>query len=96
MTETIFGGDMADEQAGFDEWDPPNIANVVAFLAAPSPPTSPARSSSSSAATSGPWAPSRPVGEVHRDDYWTPKELVAAKGELFKGISSGVPDFSFI
>ena len=27
---------------------------------------------------------------------WSPEELVAAKGELFKGISSGVPDFSFL
>ena len=31
-----------------------------------------------------------------RDKAWTPEELVAAKGELFKGISSGVPDFSFV
>ena len=26
---------------------------------------------------------------------WTPAELVAAKGELFKGIDSGIPKFSF-
>ena len=36
------------------------------------------------------------VGQVTRDSAWTPEELVADKGELFKGISSGVPDFSFI
>ena len=36
-----------------------------------------------------------PVGEVHRDHAWTPEELVAAKGELFKGIDSGIPKFSF-
>jgi hypothetical protein len=36
------------------------------------------------------------VGEVTRDDYWTPSELVAAKGDLFKDISSGIPPFSFI
>ena len=36
MTETLFGGDgMSAEEGGFDEWDPKNIANVVAFLAAP-------------------------------------------------------------
>jgi len=26
---------------------------------------------------------------------WTPRELADAKGELFKGISSGIPKFSF-
>ena len=36
------------------------------------------------------------VGQVARDAEWSPEELVAAKGELFKGISSGVPDFSFM
>ena len=36
------------------------------------------------------------VGQVTRDAAWSPEELVAAKGELFKGISSGVPPFSFI
>ena len=36
------------------------------------------------------------VGQVTRDKAWTPSELVAAKGDMFKGISSGVPDFSFI
>ena len=35
------------------------------------------------------------VGQVTRDAAWTPQELVDAKGELFKGISSGVPNFSF-
>ena len=29
------------------------------------------------------------VGQVTRDAAWTPEELVAAKGDLFKGISSG-------
>ena len=37
-----------------------------------------------------------PVGEIHRRlGPWTPEELVAAKAELFKGISSGIPKFSF-
>ena len=36
MTETIFGGDgMSAGDGGFDAWDPKNIANVAAFLAAP-------------------------------------------------------------
>jgi len=37
----------------------------------------------------------QPVGEVHRDHAWTPQELIEAKGDLFKGISSGIPKFSF-
>ena len=36
-----------------------------------------------------------PVGEVHRDHAWNPTELLEAKDELFKGIESGVPKFSF-
>ena len=36
------------------------------------------------------------VGQVTRDAEWSPEELVAAKEDLFKGISSGVPDFSFL
>ncbi len=31
------------------------------------------------------------MGQVTRDAAWTPEELIAAKGELFKGIDSGVP-----
>ena len=34
------------------------------------------------------------MGELHRDSMWTPAELAAAKGELFKDVSSGVPPFS--
>ena len=96
MTETIFGGDGMASKDGFDAWDPKNIANVVAFLAAPG-----------SADINGQilvvfggniYAMSafKAVGQVTRDAAWTPEELVANKGELFKGISSGVPDFSFI
>jgi hypothetical protein len=36
------------------------------------------------------------VGQVTRDSAWTPSELVAAKGDLFKDIGSGVPPFSFL
>jgi NAD(P)-dependent dehydrogenase (short-subunit alcohol dehydrogenase family) len=96
MTETLFGGDTMGATEGYDQWDPKNIANVVAFLAAPE-----------SQDVSGQifvvfgasiWAMSafKAVGEVTRDDYWTPSELVAAKGDLFKDISSGVAPFSFI
>jgi NAD(P)-dependent dehydrogenase (short-subunit alcohol dehydrogenase family) len=95
MTETIFGGDGMAAADGFDAWDPKNIANVVAFLAAPA-----------SADINGQifvvfggniYAMSafKVAGQVSRDAAWTPSELVKTKDELFKGISSGVPDFSF-
>ena len=34
------------------------------------------------------------TGEIHRDTAWTLADLVAAKGELFKDLDSGVPPFS--
>ncbi|HWE65071.1 MAG TPA: SDR family oxidoreductase [Acidimicrobiales bacterium] len=96
MTENLFGG-MAqkDDGGGFDAWDPKNIANLVVFLAAPE-----------SADINGQifvvfggniYAMSafQPVGQITRDAAWTPQELIAAKGDLFKGIDSGVPKFSF-
>ena len=97
MTETLFGGEQMNAPEGvFDEWDPKNIANVVAFLAAPA-----------SADISGQilvvfgasiWAMSayQAVGRLTRDTAWSPEELIAAKDDLFQGISSGVPPFSFI
>ncbi len=96
MTENLFGGVMdKNDEGGFDEWDPKNIAQLVGFLATPE-----------AADVNGQifvvfggniWAMGgfHPVGEVHRDHAWTPGELVAAKGELFKGISSDIPKFSF-
>jgi hypothetical protein len=97
MTETLFGSEgMGAEDGAFDTWDPKNIANVVTFLAAPA-----------SADISGQilvvfgasiWAMSayQAVGQLTRDAAWSPEELIAAKGDLFKGVSSGVPPFSFI
>ena len=97
MTETLFGGDgMSAGEDGFDAWDPRNIANVVGFLAAPS-----------SADINGQifvvfggniYAMSafKPVGQLTREAAWSPEQLIAAKGDLFKGVSSGVPPFSFL
>jgi NAD(P)-dependent dehydrogenase (short-subunit alcohol dehydrogenase family) len=96
MTENLFGGAMgANAEGGFDEWDPKNIAQLIGFLA-----------TDEAADVNGQvfvvfggniWAMGgfHPVGEVHRDHAWTPAELVEAKGELFKGIESGIPKFSF-
>jgi NAD(P)-dependent dehydrogenase (short-subunit alcohol dehydrogenase family) len=95
MTENLFGEMAAKKDQAFDEWDPANIAKVIAFLA-----------SDEAADVNGQvfvvfggniWAMGgfHPVGEVHRDGPWTPAELVEAKGELFKGTDSGIPKFSF-
>jgi NAD(P)-dependent dehydrogenase (short-subunit alcohol dehydrogenase family) len=95
MTEGLFGGGMDKPEEGFDAWDPKNIAQLIGFLA-----------TDEAADVTGQvfvvwggdiWAMGgfHPVGEVHRDHAWTPKELAEAKGELFKGISSGIPKFSF-
>ena len=96
MTENLFGGlSKNGRRGGFDAWDPKNVANLVAFLAA-----------AESADINGQifvvfggniYAMSafQPVGQVTRDAAWTPQELIDAKGELFKGIDSGVPKFSF-
>jgi len=95
MTEGIFA-EMSTEGEGFDKFDPSNVAQLVGFLA-----------TDQAADVNGQnfivfggdiWATGgfHAIGEVHRDSAWTPKELIDAKGELFKGISSGVPDFSFI
>ncbi len=94
MTEEVFG-EMAKTDDGFDKFDPKNIANLIGFLASPE-----------AADVSGQvyvvfggdvWVMGgfHVIGEVHRDGPWTPAELAAAKGELYKNASSGVPPFSF-
>ena len=97
MTETLFGGDgMAAKEGVFDQWDPRNIANVVAFLAAPESADVNGQILVVFGADVYVMSAFQAIGQVTRDKAWTPSELVAAKGDMFKGISSGVPDFSFI
>ena len=97
MTETIFGGDgMSATEGGFDKWDPKNIANVVAFLAAPESADVNGQIFVVFGAEIYAMSAFKAAGQVTRESAWTPEELVAAKGDLFKGISSNVPDFSFI
>ncbi|HLN17188.1 MAG TPA: SDR family oxidoreductase [Acidimicrobiales bacterium] len=96
MTEDLFGAMAAKPAEGFDVWDPKNIANLVGFLV-----------SDEAADVTGQvfvvvggdiWAMGgwHPVGELHRDHEWTPQDLIAAKGELFKSASPGLPPFSFV
>jgi NAD(P)-dependent dehydrogenase (short-subunit alcohol dehydrogenase family) len=95
MTENIFG-EMATTDGGFDKFDPRNVAKLVTFLCTPD-----------AADVTGQnfivfggdiWATGgfHPVGEIHKDREWTLDELIAAKGELFEGVSSGVPPFNLL
>ncbi len=95
MTENMFGG-LTKAETGFDEWDPKNIAQLVTFLA--SDEASDVTGQNFVVFGGSIWAMGgfHPIGEVHRDSMWTPEELAGAKGELFKGISSGIPKFSFM
>jgi NAD(P)-dependent dehydrogenase (short-subunit alcohol dehydrogenase family) len=97
MTETIFGGDRMDATEGvFDPWDPKNVANVVAFLAAPESADITGQILVVFGADVYVMSTFKAVSQVTREAAWTPSELVAAKGDLFKGISSGVPPSTFL
>jgi NAD(P)-dependent dehydrogenase (short-subunit alcohol dehydrogenase family) len=97
MTETIFGGDgMSAREGGFDAWDPRNIANVVGFLAAPAAADVTGQIFVVFGGNIYAMSAFKPVGQLTRDAAWSPEELIAAKGDLFKDVSSGVHAFSFI
>jgi NAD(P)-dependent dehydrogenase (short-subunit alcohol dehydrogenase family) len=97
MTETLFGSEgMKAGESGFDAWDPKNIANVVAFLAAPASQDITGQILVVFGGNVYAMSAFKVAGQVSRDAAWKPEELVDAKGDLFKGISSGVPDFSFM
>jgi NAD(P)-dependent dehydrogenase (short-subunit alcohol dehydrogenase family) len=95
MTETLFPGGMAAPEDGFDVWDPKNIANVVAFLASPGAADVTGQIFVVFGGTVHAMGGFHPVGQVSRDNYWTPSELLEAKGELFAGISSDIAPFGF-
>jgi NAD(P)-dependent dehydrogenase (short-subunit alcohol dehydrogenase family) len=95
MTEGLFGESFPLDEGAFDAWDPKNVANLVCFLATPA-----------AADINGQilvvfggsiWVMSafQPVGELIRDAEWSPQDLIAAKGDLFKGLDSGVAKFGF-
>ncbi len=96
MTENLFGGGMAKPDEGtFDPWDPKNVANLVTFLAAPEAADINGQIFVVFGGNIYAMGGFQPTGQLTRDAEWTPEELIGAKGELFKGIDSGVPKFSF-
>jgi NAD(P)-dependent dehydrogenase (short-subunit alcohol dehydrogenase family) len=95
MTETM-SMDLTVPEGTFDAWDPKNIANVAAFLAAPASADITGQILIVFGGNVHAMSAFKPVGRVTRDRAWTPEELVAAKGDLFKGVSSGVPDFNLL
>ena len=94
MTEDVFT-EMAAVADGFDRFDPANVSPLVVFLASDAAADVTGRVFVVHGGDVWVMAGFHPEGEVHRERRWTPAELVAAKGELFKGISTRLPDFSF-
>jgi NAD(P)-dependent dehydrogenase (short-subunit alcohol dehydrogenase family) len=95
MTENLFGEMAKPEEGVFDPWDPKNVANLVTFLASPDAADINGQIFVVFGGNVYAMAGFTPAGQLKRDAEWTPQELISAKGELFKGISSSVPDFGF-
>ena len=95
MTETVLGDFGAAPEDGFDEWDPDNIAPVVAWLAGPD-----------AADVNGQvfvvfggrihlmhgWTM---VGEIEQGERWTVDAIAARKAELFGDNRPGIPRMGF-
>jgi NAD(P)-dependent dehydrogenase (short-subunit alcohol dehydrogenase family) len=94
MTEALLG--LSPETDGFDEWDPDNIAPVVAWLAG-----------DAAAHITGQvffvfagrvdvlqgWSS---AGTLERDERWTVAELEERAGELFGDRDTGVPPLGIV
>jgi NAD(P)-dependent dehydrogenase (short-subunit alcohol dehydrogenase family) len=95
MTEGVFSSSAKPEDGSFDRWDPKNVANLVVFLAAPAAADITGQIFVVFGGNIYAMSTPQPIGQLTRDGSWSPEELIAAKGDLFKGIDSGVPPFSF-
>jgi len=95
MTENIFGDTAKKVEGAFDTWDPKNVANLVAFLAAPQSADITGQVFAVFGGNIYVLSAFTPAGQLNRDAAWTPQELIDAKDELFKGIGSGVPNVAF-
>jgi NAD(P)-dependent dehydrogenase (short-subunit alcohol dehydrogenase family) len=95
MTENLMGGLAKPEEGTFDAWDPKNVANLVTFLATPEAADINGQIFVVFGGNIYAMSGFTPAGQLKRDAEWTPSELIGARDELFKGISSTVPDFGF-
>jgi NAD(P)-dependent dehydrogenase (short-subunit alcohol dehydrogenase family) len=95
MTENVFSSSAQPEDGSFDRWDPKNVANLVVFLAAPAAADITGQIFVVFGGNIYALSTPQPIGQLTRDAPWSPRDLIEAKGELFKGIDSGVPAFSF-
>jgi NAD(P)-dependent dehydrogenase (short-subunit alcohol dehydrogenase family) len=95
MTQGLFGESFPLDEGAFDAWDPKNVANLVCFLATPEA----AEINGQILVVFGGsiWVMSafQPVGEISRDAAWSPQDLIEAKGDLFKGLDTGIAKFGF-
>jgi NAD(P)-dependent dehydrogenase (short-subunit alcohol dehydrogenase family) len=97
MTEGLFAGASGKIDEGvFDGWNPKNVANLVVFLASPEAADINGQIFVVFGGSIYAMSSYRPVGQLTREAEWTPQQLIEAKGELFKGVSSDVPPFSFM
>jgi NAD(P)-dependent dehydrogenase (short-subunit alcohol dehydrogenase family) len=96
MTEGIFVDATPPPEGAFDPWDPTNVANLVAFLAAPEAADINGQIFVVFGAAIHAMSAFVPVGQVTRDRAWTPRELIEAKEELFRGIESSIGPFELI
>jgi NAD(P)-dependent dehydrogenase (short-subunit alcohol dehydrogenase family) len=95
MTAGLFGNEFPLDDGSFDAWDPKNVANLVGFLAAPASADITGQVLVVFGGNIYAMSAFRPIGQITRDAAWSPQELIDAKGELFKGIDSGVHPFGF-
>ena len=86
MTETLFGSEgMGAEEGGFDAWDPKNIANVVAFLAAPASADITGQILVVFGGNIYAMSAYKAVGQVTRDAAWTPRGVDRRQGRAVQG-----------
>jgi NAD(P)-dependent dehydrogenase (short-subunit alcohol dehydrogenase family) len=95
MTEQVFESSARPTDGSFDRWDPKNVANVVGFLAAPASADITGQIFVVFGGNIYAMSAFQPVGQISRDAPWSPQELIDAKSELFKGISSEIGEFGF-
>ena len=85
MTENLFGGMAKGRGRSFDAWDPKNIANLVAFLAAPEAADINGQIFVVFGGNIYAMSAFQPVGQVTRDAGWTPAGADRRQGRTVQG-----------